>query len=63
MIEPVPDNSKRIAYFIGLGLHPAPIAVGTLLILLWGLPLIDTIRWTALIAGVVLIPIFGCLAN
>lgn len=58
MIEPVPDNSKRIAYFIGLGLHPAPIAVGTLLILLWGLPLIDTIRWTALIAGVVLIPIF-----
>lgn len=62
MTEPVPDNSKRIAYFIGLGLHPAPVAVGTLLILLWGLPLADTIRWTALVAGVVLIPIFATTA-
>lgn len=62
MTEPMPDNSKRIAYFIGLGLHPAPVAVGTLLILLWGLPLADTIRWTALVATVVLIPIFATIA-
>ena len=62
MTEPMPDNSKRIAYSIGLGLHPASIAIGTLLILLWGLPLGDTIRWTALVASVVLIPIFATTA-
>jgi hypothetical protein len=62
MTELVPDNSKRIAYFIGFGLHPATIAIGTLLILLWGLPLSDTIRWTALVAGVILIPIFATTA-
>lgn len=62
MTDTVPDNSKRIAYFIGLGLHPATIAICTLLILLWGLPLGDTIRWTALVAGVVLIPIFATTA-
>jgi len=62
MTEPVPDNSKYIAYFIGLGLHPATIAIGTLLILLWDLPLGNTIRWTALVTGVVLIPIFATTA-
>ena len=62
MTDTVPDNSKRIAYFIGLGLHPVPIAIGTLLILLWGLPLSVTIRWTALVASVVLIPIFATTA-
>jgi len=62
MTDTMPDNSKRIAYFIGLTLHPATIAISTLLILLWGLPLGDTIRWTALVAGVVLIPIFATTA-
>lgn len=62
MTDTVPDNIKRIAYFIGLGLHPVLIVIGTLLLLLWGLPLSDTIRWTALVAGVVLIPIFATTA-
>lgn len=62
MTDTVPDNSKHIAYFIGLGLHPTPIAIGTLLILLWELPLADTILWTALVASVVLIPIFATTA-
>ena len=62
MTDTVPDNSKPIAYFVGLVLHPATIAIGTLLILLWGLPLDDIIRWTTLVAGVVLIPIFATTA-
>jgi membrane-associated phospholipid phosphatase len=62
MSDIIPDNSKRIAYTVGLVFHPAVIAVVTLLLLLRDLPLMQTLLWSSLISAIILIPIFIVIA-
>lgn len=62
MSDVIPDNSKRIAYAVGLVFHPAVIAVVTLLLLLRDLSLTQTLMWSSLISGIILIPIFMTIA-
>lgn len=62
MTDIVPDKSKRIAYTIGLIFHPAVIAILTLLIILQDLPFKQTLFWTAVIGGIILIPTFVAIA-
>lgn len=62
MTDTVPDNSKRIAHLIGLIFHPAIVAIGTLLLVLQDLPFEQILVWTALIGGIILIPVFIAIA-
>jgi hypothetical protein len=58
MSEMIPDNSNRLAYCLGILLHPASIMLVTLYLLLDELPLADSLLWIALIAGMILVPGF-----
>ena len=62
MTDIIPDNSKRIAYAVGIVFHPAAVAIVTLLLVLGDLPLMQALVWTALIGGIILIPIFMAIA-
>lgn len=62
MTDMIPDKSKRIAYSIGLVFHPAVLAILTLLLILKELPISQTLFWTALISGIILIPTFMMIA-
>lgn len=62
MTDMIPDRSKRIAYSIGMVFHPAMIAVLTLLLILQDLPIRQTLFWTTVISGIILIPTFIAIA-
>jgi hypothetical protein len=62
MNEGIPDNSNRLAYWLGMLFHPASIMLVTLYLLLDELPLADSLLWIALIAGMILIPGFSVIA-
>lgn len=62
MTELIPDNSNRLAYWLGIVFHPAIIMFVTLWLLLDELPLLNSLLWIALIAGIILIPGFTAIA-
>lgn len=58
MNDAIPDNSNKIAYFIGLIFHPGLIGIPTLLLILDNLPLKDAIFWTTLMTAILILPGF-----
>ncbi len=56
MSDPTPDNTNRIAYWIGRIFHPAVLPVPTLLLILNEIPLLEALQWTAFIAVIVIVP-------
>lgn len=58
MTEPVPDNSNRVAYWLGYLFHPAVVCIPTLALVLNDLPALEALQWTVLIAAIVTMPGF-----
>lgn len=55
-VDPIPDHSNRLAYWIGLALHPAVMGAVTLFLVLRDLSLDQAISWTALVSAVLVLP-------
>ena len=53
MIDPIPDHTNRLAYFLGRLFHPMVICIPTLVLLLNDLPWQNAVLWTVLIAAIV----------
>jgi len=52
----IPDTSKRLAYWLGIILHPYVVCIPTLFIVLDDLSFIEVIIWTAIVVGTLVIP-------
>lgn len=52
----IPDNSKRIAYWLGVIFHPYLICIPTLFAVLSDLTLDQIVLWTLIILGVFVLP-------
>ena len=56
MTDPMPDHSNWFAAALGRLFHPAVICIPTLALVLNGLPLLEAVLWTALVAAIVTVP-------
>lgn len=56
MSDPIPDQSNRVAHWLGRIFHPAVVCVPTLGLMLRDLPPMQAIGWTVLIVSMVVIP-------
>ena len=61
MIDPEPDHSNRLAFYVGRIFHPYIICVPTLIAVLSDLPPNQILVWTSLVLAVILLPtlLFG----
>jgi hypothetical protein len=59
MIDPTPDNTNRIAHFLGYLFHPFVLFVPSALIVLRGIPLAEVLGWIGLIAVITIAPTAG----
>jgi hypothetical protein len=57
MTDIIPDSSNRAAHLLGLLLHPFPVAIVTLLIVLSELRFAEAIVWTTLVGSVLIVPL------
>lgn len=56
ILDPTPDHSNRLAAWLGRILHPAIVAVPTLLLVLSELGWGEALRWSLLVLPIVLVP-------
>ena len=57
MTDIIPDNTNPIANTIGLLFHPFVVAVVTLPLVLYPLPLTEVVTWTLVIAALIIGPV------
>jgi membrane-associated phospholipid phosphatase len=53
----IPNNSNRVAYYVGLLFHPFVVAVPTLFIVLSEIPANEVLKWVALVISVFMVPV------
>ena len=56
LLDPIPDQSNRLAYLLGRVFHPAVICIPTLALVLRDLNLEEAVFWLLLVAGMVIVP-------
>jgi len=59
--DPIPDNTRRIAYWIGIIFHPFSLFVPALLLVMRNEPFLEAVGWIALISLITLPPILTVL--
>jgi hypothetical protein len=62
MNEQAPDQSNRLAYWTGRIFHPYVLCVPVMLIALSGLTLAEAVKWSLLVAVIVLVPAISLIA-